>query len=498
MRRLPELRAPWLALLAVLAGVLALAPPASAAGERPFIYVVVIDALDGDKVEAGTAPFIASLLDGQGASATYYPRSRSVMPAVTNSNHVAMMSGAYAGRSGIAGNAFALYSPLADEDSCVRTGPLDLRTLPTETSGESLTCPRKQFTFEAIKRQAGPNRPITAAIFGKPKLGRIFAGRNVNPARRDVDHLWAPCTSEPDDDDYCESVTTNPATGYTTDDVVMDETIRTIQRGVVAGGQRQRPRLTFVNLPDVDSAGHAAGTGGLYDAAIVRADGEVERLVETLRDEEIWNRSVLMLVSDHSMDNTPVKVTLTNSFEAAGIPDGAYLPVNGEFGANGSAEHVYLADRRSPSRHGLLRRMREAALDTPGVGEALYRRRNPRDGGRLHTIAAEKPGWRLNGPRTGDLFATTEPNFAFSDPEPSSNPIPGGHGGPQTRDNFLALAGGGDRFVRQGTVEGEGRRAHPVNVDLAPTVMRLLGLAAPADNRGRVLSRALRAGALSR
>ena len=45
------------------------------------------------------------------------------MPTVTNPNHTAMMTGAYAGDSGIPGNEFALYSPLESEDSCVATGP---------------------------------------------------------------------------------------------------------------------------------------------------------------------------------------------------------------------------------------------------------------------------------------------------------------------------------------------------------------------------------------
>jgi len=480
-------RAAWAAALATLAALLLL-PGGAAAAKRPFVYVVVIDGLDGDAVEGGNAPFISSLIAGQDANATYFPGSQSVMPAVTNANHVAMMSGAYTNRSGITGNAFAIYAPLETEDSCARTGPPNLSALPTETSGENLNCPQAQFTFEAVKRQAGRRRPATAAIMGKPKLGNIFAGRNVNPARRDADHLWAPCTSSPDDDDYCESVQTNPATGYAlTDEIVMDEVVRTVEEGVMARGTLRRPRLTFVNLPQVDSAGHAFGRQlPAYNLAIGQADAEIERLVSTLKSEGIWDRSVLVTLSDHSMDDTQTKVNMTGAFEDAGIPDGSYLAVSGSFGANGSAEHVYLADRRSASRFALLKQLRDAAIATDGVGGAYYRRPNPLDGGKQHTLTRQQRSWHAAGRRTGDLLLTADPGAAFSDPSPATNPFPGHHGAPQTMDNFLAVSGGGP-LVRQGIVAGDGRRRNPVNVDVAPTVMRLLGLRGPVDSRGRVL-----------
>ena len=104
-----------------------------------------------------------------------------MIPAETNPNHTAMMSGAYPGSSGIPANAFALYAPLAGEDTCVATGPFDFSVLPTETSGESATCPKAEMIFEAIKRQGNPDELATAGIFGKPKLGRIFAGQNFQP-----------------------------------------------------------------------------------------------------------------------------------------------------------------------------------------------------------------------------------------------------------------------------------------------------------------------------
>jgi hypothetical protein len=490
---------PGRCLLAAAALLLA-GPPALAAAREPtpFVYVVVVDALDGDKVEAGGMPFVSSLLEGQGAEATYYPGSRSIMPSVTNTNHQAMMSGAFARGSGVAANAYAIYAPLPDEDSCATTGPFDLTTSPTPTTGESFTCPRAEFTFEAIKRQSDRRgRPTTAVVFGKPQPGRIFAGRNVSPDRTDADHVWTPCTSSPEDDGYCDpSADTNPITNYAiNDEIVMDEVIRTVEEGVMARGKLRRPRLTFVNLPQVDSAGHAFGTGGPYDAAILQADGEIERLVETLRDQDVWRRSVLVLVSDHSMENVPGKVDIEEAFAAEGIAPEDFLAVDAE---NGGAMLVYLGDRTASDRHELLKLMRETALATPGVGTATYRRPNPEDEGRRHTTARRKPGWHVGGRRGGDLFLTTAPGNVFIDPDRPTNLVPGHHGSPATRDNFLAVVGANGGPVRQRTILGRSRSRLPLNIDVAPTVMRLLGLDPPADNRGRELWRAFEPAALER
>ena len=198
--------------LTVAAGVATAAPK-----QRPIVYVVVLDGLDGDRIEQGKAPFISSMLAGETASGTYYPQSRSVIPAETNPNHTAMMSGAFPGRSGVPANAFALYAPTGGED-CIPTGPFDFRVMPTETSGASATCPTAEMTFEAIKRQGNPDELASAGIFGKPKLGRIFAAQNFQPDSYDADYLWAPCSSGADDDTYCGSYrqTRSAATQSTT------------------------------------------------------------------------------------------------------------------------------------------------------------------------------------------------------------------------------------------------------------------------------------------
>jgi hypothetical protein len=479
-----------LAAIAVLAGA---ALPAPATAQQPaddggrLVYVFSIDGLDGDRVDQGRAPFLGRLLLGQEQSrATYYRESRSVMVAETNPNHVAMATGAFGDRSGIPGNAFAVYGAAARQ-AC---GADDDGT----TDGETPTCMVAESFFTAAKRLAG-DRITTAGIFGKPKLADIFATRRIDPKAYDADFLWSPCNPQTPTP-YCDpNAPARPNDGYAvTDSEVMDVVVRSVDQGVDAGGARRRPNLTFVNLPTVDSAGHGAGTtSGAYDQAIAQADEQLSRFVANQKAKGLWERTVMFVVSDHSMDTTLGKTSLMQRFGTAGLSDGVIVS------QNGSVDMVYLENRSDPGRFAKLKQLREAALSGSGVDEALYREPNPADGGVAHTLDFVHPAWRIAGDRTGDLLVTHELEGAFSDPV---NPLVGNHGSPETSDNTFAVIGGAG-VVRQQTVGGTvGPRFDDAllnpgsaqNVDVAPTVMALLGLDAPGQSEGRVLTEAFEAG----
>jgi hypothetical protein len=230
------------------------------------------------------------------------------------------------------------------------------------------------------------------------------------------------------------------------------------------------------------------------------ADAEIARLVGALKERDEWERSVVIVLSDHSMDAALNKTRLSDVLTEQGIDESTFTVIG-----NGSAAMVYLSDRTAAGRFELMKRIRAAALSSPNVVEALYREPNPEDGGAQFTIDALHPGWHAAGERTGDLLVMHAPGGAFLDSGETSNPlteagstVPGQHGAPQTRDNFFTVIGGGP-FVRQQTLAGtrapdfddtlqNPRQAE--NVDPAATVMGLFGLDAPADSRGRFLSEA--------
>lgn len=151
--------------------------------------------------------------------------------------------------------------------------------------------------------------------------------------------------------------------------------------------------------------------------------------------------------------------------------------------------------------------MRDAATNTddalsqttgPAAVEALYREPNPADGGDAKTLAQVHRTWRLGGDRVGDLVVTSRVGFSFDNP---ASFLRGNHGGPQTRDNFFAVVGGAPT-IRQSVVTGvqdllfDDTAANPQqaeNVDVAPTVLALLGRPAPSGSEGRVLTNAFQA-----
>ena len=113
------------------------------------------------------------------------------MIAETNPNHLAMMTGAYGDDSGIPGNAFALYSPLENEDSCQPTGPVDERKPPDAHERGERQLPARRDGLRGDQAAGQPRRRSSPpAIFGKPKLGRHLrrrrrrttSGRPARPA----------------------------------------------------------------------------------------------------------------------------------------------------------------------------------------------------------------------------------------------------------------------------------------------------------------------------
>lgn len=449
--------------LAVTGALCALAAaPANAAVK---VYDVVVDGLDPAYVNPVTMPNLSALVaDG---NTTSYAAARGIMASETNPNHVAAMTGAYADGSGFVGNAW-----------------FD-RASGRQTSGEDAAFLRAETLFTAIERQ----RPelTTAAVFGKPKLARIFADGGQNQA---PDYLWLPCRpgSEPPGA-TCGNVQTNPATGYAFDDSVMAETIATIDR--------LDPDLTFVNLPDVDSAGHGfTPLAPVYLAAIVRADLYLGQLVQHLKDTGRWASSVLVVHADHGMNATPGRISLTAAFRLAGLSG---LDITG----NGGLANVTLIDPLRPDAQSVLQVARQVSLAQPGVEEALYREPNALDGGSAHTLDAVHPGWHYADERAGDLVVTAKPEAAFSDPSPTFafNPLPGNHGHPSTRAIPFVVSGGASVLSGAGIVaasglvnEGDDTAALPEQaevVDIAATAAALLGVSPPGGTQGRILTEAL-------
>ena len=406
------------------------------------VFVIVVDGLMPGEVGPLT-PNLAALRD----EGTWYEESRAVMIAETIPNHVAMMTGVYPERSGIAANKYW------DREGSPSDADL---SDPEELEAKTL--------FTVIDEQCGAVR--TAAVLSKRYLFEIFSTGGINVA---ADSHWDPRpTNIPEPD------------GHSPDLITMGEALARLPNA----------DFMFVNLGDVDRSGHADETGAVgvpvvRTAALVETDLQVGRFLEALRSSGRWEQSVVIILSDHGFDwSLP-----TNFVNLAPSLPANVFPVQ-----NGGADNLYLVDPDDPERDDQLRRARATALAQAGVEAAWYRRPNPLD---LDPAGELPAGLGLDHENAGDLIVLARPGWRFSDPTPVDNPIPGNHGHLVTRHNTLMISGGAP-FLRRGQrIAASIASPSPLdalpeqseNVDVAPTVAWLLGLE-PRGYDGRVLGEA--------
>jgi hypothetical protein len=432
------------------------ARPASAAAGHVRVYQIVVDGLRADEVDR--MPTLSRLA----AEGTYYPEARAHMVAETTTNHLSMLTGMYPDRHGMPGNSVPRLAPRVSDD-------------------------RRYVKADSIltiaRRQAPDLR--TATVGSKTYVAEL--------AKHD----------RTGDGDQDASRTNTPVTAIPVVDAAVDEETGT-EAWLIS--RELDPDLLFLNLGMTDRAGHVDETGGVIErfpalrqAALQSADLQLRRLVDELQDSGRWERTVFMVTADHSMDWSlrDHALNLAPVFEADALLAGEVVAAD-----NGGACLYALRCPEDPRAGERLARMRELALATDGVEEALYLRPNPVDGGEAHWLGRVHPTWRL-GELGGDLLVTVAPGWRIghssSTPAMFANPIPGNHGHPVTLPIPFVIAGGYEGIVQQvieapaGLDVADEHPSQARNIDLAPTAAWLLGLQPPPGGfDGRVLSEAFR------
>lgn len=455
-RLLPALALPLLALPLVVG-----APAAAQEAAKTRVYLVALDGLRPDEV--AQMPFLSSLA----AEGTAYTEGRAVMVAETIPNHVSMVTGAYPDKTGIVGNNF----PVPGKAENMESGD------PALLQADSL------FTLVADQCPS----LTTAAVTSKDYLYTVMQHDRNGDGRPDPDSNFANL----EDPSYV------PGLGLTLDERTVPEVLRV--------SRELDPDFLFVSLGSIDRTGHvdpAAGTSaGLPTGAVplarrtqlLRTDALLRGVVEELKSSGRWDNTAFMITADHSMNFSAPLDSVTLGDDIAADP---MLAGKVQIAQNGGAALYSLIDRGDPQAPALLERLRNIAVATDGVDEALYRQPNPLDGGEANWVGKVHPDWRQTGPRSGDLLVTVKDGRRISEPSSRSNPIPGNHGMTSTLRIPVIASGGlaapGQRLGPQEPVSGAVRLpGQPENTDFAPTAAALLGLRPPrAGFDGRVLTEA--------
>jgi ectonucleotide pyrophosphatase/phosphodiesterase family member 5 len=416
--------------LALLVAVLGCTAPGSAETVRPRVYLVIVDGLGADQVDAALMPRLAAA--GRDGVAT---AARASMPTRTNPGHATLLTGVLPESHGITGNGYWDREGRAAR-SLDRAELLEAETLFTraETAAPSLR---------------------TVAAFSKTKLGKLFGA--VPDRQKEPDLLWVPSS---------RSGMAGHLVGVASDAVTMD--------AFLTATAKVEPDLAVVNLSEVDRSAHRDGPAGTAEARR-NADAAIGRLLDDLRARGRWARSIVLVTADHGFDDVaPTSdhpdriVRLGRRFAGEGITG---LRVVGD----GGTAHVYAeAVRRDAVAAGpaavTLAWAAAVAWRDPAVAEVVARL--PVDG--VPAVADVHADWGLAHERAGDLLLIARPGFHFIESDDAvSSFFRGNHGSPREAAVPLVIAGGA--LARK----PESPSSPPSGADVGATIAALLGLPAP-------------------
>ena len=381
-----------------LSGVLG-APWARAADDPDHrVYVLVTDGCRPDEIDVHRTPNLHALR----SSGAWYPNARALPIMETLPNHVMMMTGVRPDRSGVPAN------KIYDRDE---------ETVRTMDRSSDIRVP-------TVIERLNARGLTTGTVLSKDYLFTIFGDRAT--------YRWEPSPLM-------------PITDHAPDRYTYDALVKMVDEA--------DPHLVFVNFGDIDRVGHSDLGGtinlpALRHAALRNTDRLVGDFVDHLQAKGVWERSVVIVLADHSMD-----WSFTHKVISLGSPIWWDRELHGkvEIAQNGGADTLYWTGPQKERRAGL-KRLRELVLEQDGV------------------LSVHTPGELRLGDRAGDLVVYCKAGWRFSDPTIFHNPIPGNHGHPVTEPIPFVIGGGSPR-VRQGT-----RTAVAHTTDVAPTVGEIFGL----------------------
>lgn len=243
--------------------------------------------------------------------------------------------------------------------------------------------------------------------------------------------------------------------------------------------RKHRPNLLLYHLLTTDSVQHRYGTAALAaQTALALADRQLQRLLDTLKENGMLDRTTVFVVSDHGFHNAKKVIRANAILKREGLlrDDGADVWAIPE----GGSAMVYITNEAR--RAELTPKLRDLFRGVEGVQDII----GPED--------FAKHGFPAPGPksRMADLVLEAAETYSFN--SSADGPVvgdvpaganPGNHGYirsmPDMRAIFVAWGAG----IRKGSTVPEMR-----NIDIAPTVARLLGLEMKNVD-GRVLTEIL-------
>ncbi len=236
--------------------------------------------------------------------------------------------------------------------------------------------------------------------------------------------------------------------------------------------ERHRPNLLMLHLLNSDSSHHRYGPGSLAGiSALALADRLVGEMVRTVDASGVRDRTTFIITTDHGFKKVMTHVYPNVMLKRAGLLQSAGPRVarcDAYVGAQGGIAFVYVTDPER--RQEMLPRLRILFSKAEGIAEVLDGSEGPRMGmptpeeneamGDLILFA--KAGYSFSGSAAGDLVAAPAVDYGGSHGYPAAD---------AELDGIFIAEGFG---IRAGTIV-----ERVSNLDVAPTIARLLGIPLP-------------------
>jgi len=453
----------WFAIVAASLALVAARAPEDGPGRR--ILIIVVDGLRPDYVTREAMPRLVRL----GERGIVFTAHHSVVPTVTRVNGSSLVTGAYPETHGVLGN--TIYIPSVTRAHVLDTGKREDLEEVERAEGRLLTAPTLGETLEKAGRKL---LAIGSGSTGSVYLLNAFA---KNRAIIHSDYVL------PADLAARVLQRLGPTPPRATPNTAQHR--RAVDAYLSFGVDDLRADVTIVWLNDPDAAAHAKGIGSApARESIAAVDAEIGRIEDGLKAKGLLDRTDVIVTTDHGFSThagTFRLEALVDPFMER-TSDGARDIVVAE-GA------IHIQGRVDPAR---IARIVAALQRKPEVG-AIFTR--PRPGGGVEgvvpgTLSFDVARW--NHRRSGEILVsanwTAAANAAGYAGQTTETGV-AGHGSTSPYDVHNTLIAAGPDF-REHATSG----VPTGNVDIAPTVLRLLGLPIPPSMTGRVIAEALRSG----
>jgi arylsulfatase A-like enzyme len=432
---------------------------------RLRVLIAAFDGLQPSQIDAERTPTIHRLAEG----GVTFARHHAVFPTVTRVNAASMMTGRQPGAHGLLGN--TLVVPEWNPHRAIPALAPELRAVAAST-GRVLLAPTlgemlhpHGLTFGTVVGGTSGN-----AYVQHPRAGQV-GGAVLHPEfSLPGDHhapmvarfgAWPPKRA--------------PDIGriHHAADVLLGYLLPEVD-----------PDVALVWFPEPDTSQHAGGVDSPPAVqAVIAADARLGRILA-----ELARRGVepdVLVVSDHGYSTVARRIRIEEVVREAGFPPGD-APGGVTVAANGGAVLFYVRE----SDPGTLGRLAGWLVAQPWAGAVLA---GHAEGGALGLLPGEVAG--LGGPRAPDLVlsfrwdsAGTANGYPASADSAEGAPGLGTHGTGSPQELRAVLIASGPSF-RQRLVS----ELPSGNIDVAPTVLRLLGVTTDAPLDGRPLLEAFRA-----